>query len=207
VTNQCVLTQLFVAAGVFQPPARFAKKEEMMEQSPKLLIECESGYSPHIGVLVSTLARCREKTITWLQDLTIKQLDYLWDENANTIGALLLHLAGLEVVYQELSFKGAIIDNNPELMRKWGVALALDEPARQQIRGYPIDYYLSEFHAVRAVTLQQFRHYDDDWLWQEVPFPWRDFTVNNYWMWYHVYEDEINHRGEINWLKSRIPAV
>jgi hypothetical protein len=122
------------------------------------------------------------------------------------LAPLLLHLAGVEVAYQELSFYGANIKNNPALMRKWEVPLALNEPARQQIRGYPIDYYLSEFHTVRAVTLQQFRQYDDNWLWQETAFPWRDFTVNHYWMWYHVYEDEINHRGEINWLKSRIPA-
>lgn len=89
-----------------------------MDQQPKLLIECVSGYSPHIGVLVSTLARCREKTIRLVQDLTIKQLDHLWDANANTIGTLLLHLAGLEVCYQELGFKDANIDDNPELIRR-----------------------------------------------------------------------------------------
>jgi hypothetical protein len=177
-----------------------------MEQRPKLLIECVNGYSPHIGVLVSTLARCREKTIRVVQDLTIKQLDYLWDAQANTMGALLLHLAGLEVAYQALSFYGADMRNHPELMGKWEVPIYLDEPARQQIRGYPIDYYLSELHAVREVTLKQFRHYDDDWLWQEAVLPWFDATVNHYWMWYHVYEDEINHRGEMSWLKSRILA-
>jgi hypothetical protein len=60
------------------------------------------------------------------------------------------------------------------------VPLSLNEPARQQIRGYPIDYYLNEFHAVRAISLEQLRHYDDDWLWQEAPFPWAAFTVNPY---------------------------
>ncbi len=44
---------------------------------------------------------------------------------------------------------------------------------------------------------------DDEWLWKELP--WNEQAANNYWMWYHVYEDEINHRGEISWLKSRIP--
>ncbi len=60
------------------------EKEEMMDQHPKILIERVSGYSPHIGVLVSTLERCREKTIRYVQDLTIKQLDYLWDANTST---------------------------------------------------------------------------------------------------------------------------
>lgn len=56
---------------------------------------------------------------------------------------------------------------------------------------------------MRESTLAQFRQYDDEWLWQESPS--NNIVANNYWMWYHVYADEINHRGEINWLKSRIP--
>jgi hypothetical protein len=27
---------------------------------------------------------------------------------------------------------------------------------------------------------------------------------SNYWQWYHVYEDEINHRGEMSWRLSRM---
>ena len=37
----------------------------------KLLISPEPGYSPHIGVLVSTMQRCRETTILFVQDLSI----------------------------------------------------------------------------------------------------------------------------------------
>ncbi len=29
-------------------------------------------------------------------------------------------------------------------------------------------------------------------------------SQNNYWQWYHVYEDEINHRGEMSWRLSRM---
>ena len=69
----------------------------------KLLITPIPGYSPHIGVLVSTMQRCRETTILLVQDLTIEQLDYLFDEQDNSIGALLLHLAALEAAYQEIT--------------------------------------------------------------------------------------------------------
>jgi hypothetical protein len=54
---------------------------------------------------------------------------------------------------------------------------------------------MQELTAIRAQTLDQFRRYDDAWLWREAE--WNDAIANNYWMWYHVYEDEINHRGEI----------
>lgn len=45
---------------------------------------------------------------------------------------------------------------------------------------------------------------DDDWLWNECVLK-RGIVTNYYWQWYHVFEDEMSHRGEINWLMSRIP--
>ena len=177
----------------------------MMTKLKQLLIQPAPGFTPHIGVLVSTMQRCRETTIRGCQELTIKQLDYLWDENANTIGALLLHIAAIEAAYQEQTFDGRNILDNPERIKKWYTPMYLDEEARRTIRGYPISYYLEELATMRTLTLNQFKQYDDSWLWQETT--WNDAVANNYWMWYHVYEDEINHRGEISWLKSRIAAI
>ena len=171
----------------------------------KLLIEPVDGFSSHISILVSTMQNCRETTIRWVKDLTIHQLDYLYDENANSIGALLLHMAAIEAAYKEYTFFGTNILDNPERIQKWEIPMNLGEEARQAIRGYPITYYLDELAAMRELTLSHFRRLDDDWLWRESP--WNDLIANNYWMWYHVYEDEINHRGEISWLKSRIPAA
>ena len=176
-----------------------------MNEPHKLLIYPVEGFTPHIGVLVATLQHCRAATIRCCQDLTIKQLDYLWDENANTIGALLLHMAAIEAAYQEYTFTGKNILDNPERILKWKIPMNLGEAARQAIRGYGIHYYLDELAAMRELTLHQFRQLDDAWLWQEAE--WNDARANHYWMWYHVYEDEINHRGEINWLKSRIAAT
>jgi hypothetical protein len=168
----------------------------------KLLIRPESGYTPHIGVLVSTMQRCRETTILLVQDLTIAQLDYLFDENDNSIGALLLHLASLEAAYQELTFFQRNILDNPERLPKWLIPMDLGEPARQTIRGFPATYYLDELALMREQTLELMRQRDDNWLWQESD--WNDVFANNYWQWYHVYEDEINHRGEMHWRLSRM---
>lgn len=169
----------------------------------QLLIEPIAGYSPHIGVLVATMTRCREKTINTVKDLTIHQLDYLYDAEANTIGTLLLHVASIEAAYQENTFHQTNILDNPERIKKWRVPMYMGAKARQLIRGNPINYYLDELAAMREKTLAQFRQYDDEWLW--IQHPQNQSMANNYWKWFHVYEDEINHRGAISWLKSRIP--
>jgi Protein of unknown function (DUF664) len=171
----------------------------------RLTIETVPMYTPHIGVLVTTMERCREATVKLVADLTVAQLDYLFDAEDNSIGALLLHLAAIEAAYQELTFRGRNILDVPERIGTWHVPMYLDEPAREQIHGRPASYYLDELAAMRAETLAQFRQYDDSWLWQETE--WDDAIVNNYWQWYHVYEDEINHRGEMRWRLSRMPAT
>jgi hypothetical protein len=46
---------------------------------------------------------------------------------------------------------------------------------------------------------------DDDWLSQERPF-WENLPANHYFMWFHALEDEVNHRGQIRWLRKRLPS-
>ena len=53
------------------------------------------GFSPQIGVLVSMLTWMRSAILEPVQGLTMTQLDYLHDSKANSIGALLLHLAAV----------------------------------------------------------------------------------------------------------------
>ena len=173
-----------------------------MDRKEKLVIIPAAGYAPQIGILVSTLENCRDTTIRWVSDLTMYQLDYLYDDRANTIGALLLHMAAIEAAYQEYTFTGRNILDNPERIEKWRLPMQLGKKAREEIREKPISYYLNELEQMRRLTLTELKKREDDWLWQESP--WNDQVANNYWMWYHVYEDEINHRGEISWLKSRI---
>jgi hypothetical protein len=57
--------------------------------------------------------------------------------------------------------------------------------------------------AVRQVTLKTLATRDDEWLEQSVaPAP----KINAHWAWFHVAEDEINHRGQIRWLRGRLPT-
>ncbi|MEM6429235.1 MAG: DUF664 domain-containing protein [Deinococcota bacterium] len=163
-------------------------------------------YSPHIGVLVSMMTACRYKTLRVVRHLTTEQLDYLWDENANSIGALLLHRCALEVAYQELSFFGRDLLDNPQLREKWLIPFTLGEEARSNLKGHEIEFYLSQLEETRSKTLGLLSEQNDDWLWLEGKQCWSDHITNNYWRWYHVVEDEINHRGQIVWLKSRIPS-
>lgn len=59
-----------------------------------------------------------------------------------------------------------------------------------------------------SLTLLHFAQQDDAWL--ETPAPF-DLVggrpANNHFKWFHVAEDELNHRGQIRWLRRRLPAA
>jgi len=164
------------------------------------------GYSPQIGTLVSMLNWIRSSVIRAVKDLKPEELDFLLDPKANTIGALLMHLAATDTVYQDLTFyklDGFSSDNK----KKWGVAMGLGEEGRKQIKGKGLDYYLSALQEVREKTLAEFKKRDDKWFAEVDPSFFGDKPTNNYCKWFHVCEHEANHRGQIALIRKRLPGA
>ena len=169
------------------------------------IIGPRKSFSPQIGTLVSMLTWMRNQILEPVQGLTMKQLDYLHDSKANSIGALLLHLAAVEREYQLNTFEGRKWDDWDELtVKEWGVPAGLGEAARQTIRGHELAYYLDRLREVREHTLAELRKRDDTWLMQ-IDNHWVWGPTNNYCKWFHVCEHESNHNGQIKWLKGRLP--
>ena len=119
------------------------------------------------------------------------------------VDGLLHHIAAVEAWYQANTFDRR--EWTPIEVARWQVAADLGPGARTQIREHPLDYYVAQLAEVRRRTERELRARDDDWLAESGPF--LDYTVNTYWKWFHVCEDEINHRGQIRWLRKRLPGV
>jgi uncharacterized damage-inducible protein DinB len=163
-------------------------------------------YSPQMGTLVSMLTWMRRGILNPVQGLTVAQLDYLHDEKANTIGALLLHLAAIERYYQLHTFEGKKWGDWDEALKKrWDAAANLGEAARTAIKGNKLSYYLDALKEVREQTLAELRKRDDAWLMQVIPNSGPE-PMNNYCAWFHVCEHESHHNGQVTWLKGRLPA-
>jgi uncharacterized damage-inducible protein DinB len=166
------------------------------------LITDIEGYTPEISRLVSMMNYARRVTIESVQNLTIPQLDYLLDEKANSIGALLLHIASTDYFYRILSFEKREL--TPEEDKEWAPASYLGQPGREHIKGNNINFYLESLANERNKVLDKLKSVNDSWLYEEMPF-WNGKPANNYFIWFHTFEDEINHRGQINLIRKRIP--
>jgi uncharacterized damage-inducible protein DinB len=161
------------------------------------------GFPPAIGRVVSMMNHARARTIKAVESLTIAQLDYLHDTASNSIGALLTHMTAIESVHAVLSF-----ENRPPAARElaqWGDALKLGDAARAKFKGKDLAHYLAALETVRSASLDGLRSREDSWLYEERPYI-EGKKANNLYIWFHVLEDETNHRGQISWLRKRLPV-
>ena len=188
-----------VAAALVLPQNGFANNK--MADGNINHIGPKEGFTPQIGTLISMLDWVSDSVISYNPKLTVEQLDYLHDEDSNTIGSLMLHLAATEVVYQDITLHNlpSFSDTNKS---KWNVAMELSENARKQIKGNPLSYYKDAINEVRTVTKTEMKKRDDAWL---LTGETKDWDWNNYCKWFHVAEHYANHRGQMTWYAKRIP--
>ena len=166
------------------------------------------GYAPQVGTIVSMLTWMRPAVTRPLKGVTQPQLDYLFDRNANSIGALLLHLAATERLYQLNTFEGVNLmqDYPASYKEQWGAAMDLGDAGRKTIKGHDLDFYLAQLNEVREHSLAQFKQRDDAWL-MTVDEKWGWGPTNNYCKWFHVCEHESHHAGQIDLLLKRVPGA
>lgn len=166
------------------------------------LITDHDGFSPQISRLLSMMNYARFTTINTVKGLSQEQLDYLHDSECNSIGGLLSHIAAVEFAYRIWTFERREL--NEEELKQWRPSLELGELGRQNIKGRNLNYYIDLLDKVRQMTLDAFKKINDEWLYEETSFRGNK-QANNYFKWFHVFEDEINHRGQMRWLKKRLP--
>ena len=165
------------------------------------------GFSPQIGTLLSMMTWMRNVILMPVRGMSVEQLDFLVDENSNSIGSMLLHLAATERFYQVHTFEGKEWgDFSKEDLSRFEIASKLGDEARKTIKGNNLDYYLNALEEVRANTITEFKKRDDKWL-MAVDEKWPWGPTNNYCKWFHVCEHESNHNGQFKYIKARLSGV
>ncbi|GKV55853.1 integrase [Sporosarcina sp. NCCP-2222] len=175
-----------------------------MKDETLLLIDKKDGLTEEFSKLVSMMNYTRDTTLDEVQGLTVEELDYLYDDDANSIGMLLAHMVSVEKAYQIMTFENR--DFTEEDIQLVNPAMDLGAPAREQIKGNSIEYYLAALEETRQHTIETFKKLPDSWLFEQQSF-WWDLPANNYFKWFHVFEDELSHRGQIRIIKKMMSKV
>ena len=155
-------------------------------------INSKKGYDTQIGVMVYMLEELKSNIISSTKGLNQIETDFQFDEQANSIGAIILHLAAVEVTYQKTTFgDGGFNEYQKEEKELFEMAIDLDK-SKEILKEKPIKYYLDIYKKVRKKTLKEFKKRNDDW-----------WTKNNHWAWFHVMEHQAHHHGQIKLITKR----
>jgi uncharacterized damage-inducible protein DinB len=194
-------------AGLWPAFAAGGEKVKKEDGSRPSVLGPLEGYTPMVGTLVSMLTWMRRPFLRTVKNMSTADLDFLLDPKANTIGALLLHLAATETYYALHTFDGIAWGEWPESMKQtWEAPMMLGARARQEIKGKPLSFYLDALEASRARTLAGLKRRDDAWL-MTVDDSWPWGPTNTFCKWFHVCEHESNHNGQMKLIARRLPGA
>jgi hypothetical protein len=155
--------------------------------------------------------------LTWMREangvlsatkgLSQADLDVLFDKNANSIGALMLHLAATETYYQMNTFEGKKWDSWSDAVKhQWDPAMNLGDEGRKTIKGHDREYYVEILQTVGAKALEEFRKRDDVWL-MAVD---KDFPLGSDQQLLQMVSclrARTHHTGQIALLRKRLPGA
>ncbi|WP_299529685.1 DinB family protein [Ulvibacterium sp.] len=197
-------TSSLLGAGLFVPKVNFASSGTFLTNENIHEFGKREGYAEQISILISMMDWMRFVVLRDVEGISQKQLDFLLDENSNTIGALLMHLAATERYYQIDTFAGipkSKLDFGVE-EDVWSAASNLGRAGRNVLKGKPLSFYLDKLNEVREFSKAELKKRDDSWLMETSEF-FGNQPTNNYCKWFHVVEHESNHNGQMRYIKGR----
>ncbi|OIQ28539.1 MAG: hypothetical protein BM564_09060 [Bacteroidetes bacterium MedPE-SWsnd-G2] len=203
--RQFLKSTMALSSALVLTPSLMAFPETDYADSEKYMLGPQKGFSPQVGQLLSTMTMMREWVMDTVKDLSVDELDFQIDDQSNSIGAMLLHLAATERYYQLNTFDNVEWGSwDQSIKDEWDLGMNLGEKGREEIKGHKVSYYLKKLKTVRAHTIEEFAKRDDKWIQESEPF-FENKPTNNYCKWFHVCEHESNHRGQMKFVIKRLP--
>lgn len=193
-----------LGAGLLLPNLNMANSSLPKSDGNIHLFGKREGYTDQISILVSIMDWMRMIVVRDAKRVADKDIDFLLDENSNSIGAMLMHLAATERYYQIDTFTGVEKErfNYGVSDSEWDAASSLGAKGRATFKGKPVSYYLEKLEEVRTASLNELKNRDDDWLMESTKF-FGNQPTNNYCKWFHVVEHESNHNGQMRYIGKR----
>ena len=168
----------------------------MSEDSKELItLDRRGDLSPRVAFLFSMMDKTRERLLRSVDGLSDEELDYSPDmEHVETIGTLLLHIAGVEWSWIFEDIDGEEMD-----YEKWKYAFALREEGLSQLTKQGLQFYIDRLAEVRSQVFLRLRNLDDSNLHVLVDVGSAEVSVE--WILFHILEHEAMHIGQISVLK------
>ncbi len=165
-------------------------KEYLMVPSKRL--------DPIVAEYFAQMEEVRRMVKEYVRDLTPEQLSWQPYDGGNSIGTLLLHLAGTEAFWIRERLGGEKLSRE-----EWAEYGMEDYPKLKSPDGKDVSYFFSKLDAMRENTrkaLAGIKAADLDRVHRE-EFQGKSYTFSLRWILHHVVEHEAHHKGQIAILR------
>lgn len=165
----------------------------------KLSIQPLQGFDKELGILISQLEYVREFTYELIDGLSIEALDFRLNNQFNSIGTILFHIAALEYSSIVKIVKNKSLTAEEYQHYFYGLTGNL---IHNQIKAKSVEFYKQELKTARKSTLEELAKLNDSWLSVKDKKLETKYDVNNYFYIRHIADDELSHQGQIKWIIS-----
>jgi len=165
-------------------------------------VTSHAEYPARLGRYVTQLEDVRRVTLRYVEGLDEAALSWTPQDNVESIGTLLLHIAAVE-----RSWIGEDIGRVP-MGQEWMAAFPIRFDLKQ-ISGQPLTHFTAKLDTVRNESLAILRGLDDDDLSRMIEPLDNDGSDQSFsieWILYHLIEHEAHHRGQIALMKRLYEA-
>lgn len=152
--------------------------------------------SPRVALWYSIMQEMRERLLRIVKDLTQEELDYTLNERKiETIGTLLLHIAGVEWGWIFGDIDGQEVDYE-EFKHAFALSPEVNIP---QIKNQELQFYIDRLNKTRKEVYQRLKKFKDEDLDRIVESEGKKYSIE--WIMFHLVEHEAMHIGQILLLK------
>ena len=171
----------------------------MTKEVETLSVIALPGYDPEIGRWLWALEDTRHETLKSLDGLSDEDLDSLPQGANNTIGALLYHIAIVEVGW--LFFQ--VLEGKKPFPQGFGALFPADAVHEREqlthLQGASLQDYLQRLEKVRASLLEEFRANSIEEFRRLRYLPEENVTPEG--VLHHLIQHEAEHRGQVQTLR------
>jgi uncharacterized damage-inducible protein DinB len=162
-------------------------------------VDALPGYEPEIGRVLWMLEQGRERTKGVVASLPAEAIDWAPEPTVNSIGALLYHIALIELDWLYVE----VLEDRPfppEMMIRFAEGVRDESGHLATARGRSLQEHLDLLDAVRELLRTAFRGMTIEDFRRLRVCP--DYNVTPEWVLHHLIQHEAFHRGEISLMRG-----
>ncbi len=168
-------------------------------QKRQLAFQPVDANEPEIGRWLWAINDARQRTLGLLKDMNPAAIDWSPAEGGHTIGALLYHIAVVEIEW----LGGRVLEGKFEQRYRDAFPLEFrDEKSRLTIiKGLSLDEHCQRFDLMRGLLLDTYKSMSLEEF--RRPRILAEHDVTPEWVLHHLCQHEAEHRSEIGILRSK----